>query len=663
MRRLVRLFLCAVGMLSYTVSFAQRTDSINAEDILKMSFNDLMNIQVVSGSKIQQKIGDVAATVRVITAEQIRDRSYFTLEEALSDLPGFQFRNIVGFNSYVFMRGATSQNNLILVLVDGVQMNELNSGGFYAGGQFNLSDVQQIEVVYGPASALYGTNAVSGVINVITKKPDGQSRGHVSLLGGNFKTGLADFNLQNLIQEKDLSYSISGMVKTSEKANLRGVQSDYNWSDAMENFENDLSLSAKMNMDGFQAGMLYQEKVTSNTTYRLNNRDGYLDKNSRWDIGFLNSYLKYVYDKQEHWTWSSQLYYRNTTLKPNTIFGIVKATDTTAGKQIGYYRPNQLVGMENQFNFIIGDHLFLVTGIVGEVEHLAKGFSITESNSQDVAPPIPIKPEMLYNFLGSYYVQGNWKISSSLSFVGGWRQDFSSYYGQVFTPRAGLILNQNHFTAKLIFDKAFRAPKPWDYTSGLGNPMLDPEKMQSIEFDFSYNSSKNFTLGTSFYMNKILDKLTKDVVLSNYRWVNQGELNTIGIELYSTLKVKGCMIDANYTYNHSVNQNQDFIPEIAMHSANASITIPLMKEFHINLRTNYLGSRSNPTTIIATGNNQIDQALLLHGAITYLGLKNFDFQLKLNNILNTEYYHPSNLFDGRYRQPQRTVLFKTVYHF
>jgi len=62
------------------------------------------------------------------------------------------------------MRGAPSQNNLILLLVDGVQINELNSGGFYSGGQFNLSDIERIEVVYGPASALYGTNAISGVM-------------------------------------------------------------------------------------------------------------------------------------------------------------------------------------------------------------------------------------------------------------------------------------------------------------------------------------------------------------------------------------------------------------------------------------------------------------------------------------------------------------------
>lgn len=663
MAKQIRWYIVLCGLFTFATSHAQRSDSIKAEDILNMSFTDLMNIQVVSGSKIQQNIAEVAASVRVITDEQIRDRSYFTLEEALSDLPGFQFRNIVGFNSYVFMRGATSQNNLILLLVDGVQINELNSGGFYAGGQFNLSEVEQIEVVYGPASALYGTNAVSGVINIITKKPDGQSKGHVSLLGGNFKTGMTDFNLQRLLQDKNLSYSVSGMVKTSEKANLRGSESDHNWSDEMENFENDLSLSAKINYGAFQAGVLYQEKYSSNTTYHLSNNSPFLDKNTRWDIGFLNSYLKYVNDKHEKWTWSSQVYYRNATLKPNTIFEIVKATDTTAGKQVGYYRPNQLVGLENQVNFLLSENLFFVTGIVIEAEQLSKGFSITESNAADEVPPTPDRPEMLTNRLMSYYVQGNWKIWGPLSFVGGWRQDFSSYYGQVFTPRSGILFNQDRLSAKILLNKAFRAPKPWDYTSGLGNALLDPEKMQSIEFDLSYTANKNWALGGAAYFNKIQDKLTKEIVSDSYRWINKNELSTFGLELFSKLQLQSCILDANYTYNHSMDQNQDLIPEIAMHTANASVTFTMLEDFRINIRTNYLGIRYNPTNISATGNKIIDDALVFHGAITYLGIQNFDFQLKLNNMLNTEYYHPSNLFDGRYRQPQRTILFKTVYHF
>jgi outer membrane receptor for ferrienterochelin and colicins len=208
-KKIIILLLALIGVITFPTVYAQEPDTLKTEDILNMTLADLMNVQVTSASKTLQSIKDVPATVHVITAEQIRDRAYFTLEEALSDLPGFQFRNILGFNSYIFLRGAPSQNNLILLMVDGVQINELNSGGFYAGGQFILSDVEQIEVVYGPASALYGTNAVSGIVNLITKKPDGKT-GHIGFLGGNYKTGMVDFNLKNYQATKDIGFSLSG---------------------------------------------------------------------------------------------------------------------------------------------------------------------------------------------------------------------------------------------------------------------------------------------------------------------------------------------------------------------------------------------------------------------------------------------------------------------
>jgi outer membrane receptor for ferrienterochelin and colicins len=646
-----------------TVLFSQEPDTLKADDILNMSFNDLMNIKVISASKVSQQIKDVAASVQVITAEQIKERGYFTLEETLSDLPGFQFRNIIGFNSYVFIRGAPNQNNLILLFVDGIQINELNSGGFYGGGQFNLSDVERIEVVYGPASALYGTNAISGIVNVITKNPEGKNKGHVGILGGNFKTGMGDFNLKSYNADKEIGYCISGMYKTSEKADLRGAKGDNNWTNDMENFENDLSFSAKLKLKSFNAGVVFQEKKASNTTYYKSAGEKYLDKNTLWDIAFLNGFLKYTNNKNEEWELNSTLYYRNATVKPNTIDDIVKATDTTSGEQVGYYRPNQLIGIENQFNYNATKKLMFIGGVVGEFEQLSDGFSITRSNSQFTAPPKPPEPNMLNNHLLSYYIQAHFKIFDELSFIGGLRHDFSNYYGQVFTPRTGLVFNKDKVTAKLLYNRAFRAPKPWDYKYGIGNNNLKPEKMQSFELVFSYSMMNNWSIGSSVYKNLINDKLIKDTVENSDRWINKSELNTLGFELYSNYSFSDFLIYANYTFNNSYDQDDVFIPEISMHTVNAGITYSYHSHIKIFFRINYVGERKNPEIIPKTVNDIIDDALLLHGCISYIDLKGFDFQLKVNNILNQEYYHPSNRFAGRYRQPQRTITFKISYNF
>lgn len=214
------------------------------DELLSLDMTDLLNLKVLSAIKGPEAILKVPATVRVITADEIRENGYFTLEDALADLPGFQFRNILGFNSYVFLRGVPSQNNKILLLVDGIQINELNSGGFYAGGQFNLTDVDRIEVVYGPASALYGTNAVCGIINILTRDPKETQGGRAGVLAGNFHTRQADFRYGTYHKDADFGYRVSAMVKQSEKADLKGEAGDSNWTEAMENFENDVAFDS-----------------------------------------------------------------------------------------------------------------------------------------------------------------------------------------------------------------------------------------------------------------------------------------------------------------------------------------------------------------------------------------------------------------------------------
>ncbi len=662
MKRITTILLMLIPCILFSSVFAQQQDTLKTEDVLNMSLADLMNIKVVTASKTQQSINDVAATVHVITSEQIRDRGYFTLEEALSDLPGFQFRNILGFNSYVFLRGAPSQNNLILLMVDGVQINELNSGGFYGGGQFILSEIEQIEVVYGPASALYGTNAVSGIINIITKKPT-EKTGHVGLLGGNFKTGMMDFNLKNYQASKDIGYSFSGQYKTTGKADLSGVKGDNNWTDEMENFENDLSLSGRLKIKNFNVGFDYQEKRSSMTTNTKSINDIYFDRNTLWDILFLNAFAKYTNNLHEKWSLNSTAYYRNSTVQPNTIDAIIKATDTTSGKEIGYYRPNQLFGFENQFNYKPSDRVLFIAGVIGEAEMLSNGFSITYSSSQDEAPPTPAKPQIINNYLLSYYAQVNYSVFKQLSIIGGVRHDFSNYYGQVFVPRIGLVLNQNNFNAKVLYNRAFRSPKPWDYNYGTGNSSLKPEKMKSLELCLSYQLNKDLNFGGSFYFNSINDKLTKETTSTLDRWVNKDILNTTGFELYGNFIAGNFDLLANYTFANSLDQDKVFVPEISMNSANIGLTYSYRQKFKINLRANYLGDRKNPGVIPATGNDKIEAALIFNGCISYLGFKNFNLQLKMNNILNQEYYHPSNRFSGRYRQPQRSFSLAVTYNF
>src|SRR4029079_8137540 len=140
---------------------------------------------VTSVSKAKEPLAQAPATVEVITGAEIERRGYPDLEAVLRDLPGFDFSRRAGASySNVYQRGYRSiETNRTMLLIDGVEDNDLASSTAWISRQFPLSNIDRIEVVYRPASTMYGANAFAGVINVVTKQPE-QIVGEGKKLGG-----------------------------------------------------------------------------------------------------------------------------------------------------------------------------------------------------------------------------------------------------------------------------------------------------------------------------------------------------------------------------------------------------------------------------------------------------------------------------------------------
>jgi len=643
------------SLLPASWAYGQETD---LEEMLDLSIEELADIRVSTPTKTPRKLSETPATVRVITADEIRDRGYFTLEEALSDLPGIQFRNIVGFNSYVFMRGIPSQNNLILLMIDGVQMNELNSGGFYGGGQHNLSNVERIEVVYGPASALYGTHAVSGIINIITKKPKDTQGVRASILQGNFNTQQYDLSGSYYNTKHDLGLSLSGMFKKSDKADLRGVRGDYNWSDSMDNFEDDVSIDAKVQYKPLTVGLVFQDKQASRATKEKTVGTPLQDHGIDWHIRFVNASAKYDYEKPENWSWHSMVYFRETTVVDDTRPVIRWGLEADGGYQERWYRPNYLAGLENRVNFDLGKKLSLALGMVYEHEWLSAGYSKSRSTSPYDDAPEPPDPDMLMSNLASVYAQLEWRMIEWLSMTLGARYDYSDVYGSVLTPRMGLVFNKDKITAKLLYTEAYRAPKIWDFKDGLGNPDLSSEEMRSVELALGYSFTDHLRGELSAYRNVLKNCITREEIESGWRWVNTGRVNTTGFEgniEYRRGKYKSYL---NYTYTDSDNEDGETVPEISPHTANVGFQYAFTERLRLDLRGQYLGKRKNTHAIGFSGDNWIDDAIVLHGTLSFVNFHGFDFQIAAKNILDEKYYHPSDTSVSRYRQPQFAIMFK-----
>ncbi|HNW69124.1 MAG TPA: TonB-dependent receptor [Bacteroidales bacterium] len=639
-------------LFSSARSFAQ-TDSV---DIYDLSLSQLSHLKINSASKTTENISEIPSTIYIITEADIKEKGFFTLEEALSDLPGFQFRNILSLNSYVFQRGIPNQNNLTLVLIDGVQVNELNSGGFYGGGQYNLANVDHIEVIYGPSSVVYGTNAVTGVINIVTKSAM-EKRVEVKVLGGNFRTFEGNFSYSNLNKKKTLGISVAGMVKSSDKANLKGTSGDNNWSDLMDNSEDDYTFDIKAQFKDFTWGINYINKQPSTATNTKSTGTIYKDYGTLWNIQFINNYFKYNKTFSEKLSLSSVLYNRNTTVLPNTVY---RVTDTA---QIGYFRPGNLMGLENVLNYKANKIFSLTGGLTFEFDQLSQQASQSVSGSPELKPPRPADPVMLKNYLLSVFIEPRITLFKNLYVSGGVRFDQSSVYEQVFTPRAGIAYHLRKQVFRVSYNEAFRAPKPWDYTDGTGNSNLLPEKMRSLELGCSFSIKDKIKIEVVGYKNQLLQAISREVLdtLGNYRWVNRGKIDSYGFEVFLRFEFKKLKSAINYTFTQSEDGSGNFINEISRHSGNASITYSFTDHIKLNLRANYVGKRENPKLIVSTNSFYVDPYVILNGTLSLINYKGFTAQISAKNILNSKYYHTSNRAPDRYRQPQFTIMFSVGY--
>ncbi|MBZ5512065.1 MAG: TonB-dependent receptor [Acidobacteriia bacterium] len=172
-----RLSVLAAVLALALPSFPQRP----ARDLTEATIEELMNITVTTVSKKEQTLTSAPAAVYVITQEDIRRSGVTSLPEALRLAPGVQVAQLTSSDWAVSIRGANSRfANKLLVLVDGRTVYTPSfSGVFWAEQDLLLEDIDRIEVIRGPGASLWGTNAVNGVINIITRPADETNGGFV----------------------------------------------------------------------------------------------------------------------------------------------------------------------------------------------------------------------------------------------------------------------------------------------------------------------------------------------------------------------------------------------------------------------------------------------------------------------------------------------------
>ncbi|MCX6270728.1 MAG: TonB-dependent receptor [Bacteroidetes bacterium] len=182
-------------------------------------------VLVRSVSKKAENLNEAPATVLILTDKEIRERGYTDMEALFSDLPGFDIsRNYSSIYSNLYQRGYRSnETNRTIFLVDGVEENNLWSNTSYWDMQYPITNVSRVEVIYGPASTMYGANAFAGVVNVLTKEPEeitkGKSFGICAQTGyGTYNTRYGDMTVAG--KYKSVSFTLTGRMYLSDEMDL-----------------------------------------------------------------------------------------------------------------------------------------------------------------------------------------------------------------------------------------------------------------------------------------------------------------------------------------------------------------------------------------------------------------------------------------------------------
>ncbi|WP_076420464.1 TonB-dependent receptor [Colwellia sp. UCD-KL20] len=584
-------------------------------------------VEIATGIKTQ--IYKAPAVASVFTSQQIKSMGATDIDDVLEAVPGLHVsRNAVGYNPIYSFRGVhSSYNSQVLMLVNGIPItnNFVGDRGQVWGGM-PVEAIARIEIIRGPGSAIYGADAFSGVINIITKNADSIQKNEVSVRLGTNSTKDAWFSLSG--QQKDLKYStVIEYHKTdgSNKIIEQDAQTllDKVFNTNVSNAPGQLNLSTE-NID-IRTEVNYQA-FTLRAGYQFRNNTGVgtglgeaLDLDVKQKSTRYNIDINYIRHLTDTWQLTAQASYFNTSQQVKNNYLIYPV-----GADIGLGAPFKggLIGnpenWEQQSRVNISS---IYNGINKHTLTLGVGYFYSdlyrtqETKNYSLGPrgkfippgsPLIDVSDTPYVFLREtdrtnryIFVQDLWSIANDWELTAGVRYDNYSDFGNTTNPRLALVWSTNlNLSTKLLYGKAFRAPSYADIGNinnpvALGNPDLKPEEIETTELAFDYHPGSGFGAILSFYYYE-WDNIIQYIPDQNGNTAqNFGKQIAHGSELELNWKVSNNIsISANYAISKAENKNTNTkvanVPEQQIYTQinwNISDTISL------NFKNNFVKNR------------------------------------------------------------------------
>jgi outer membrane receptor for ferrienterochelin and colicin len=578
MNKIIVLFVC---FLIAANVHAQKTDTVT-QDYDAMSLEQLLNVKISVASKTELTQRESPGIVSVITHEEIMKMGARDITDILNQIPGFTLGVDVENSIGISARGNWALEGKILILLDGQEMNELLYANTILGQNYDVTQIERIEVIRGPGSSIYGGYAELGVINIVTKQGKDLNGIVAQASYGSVRGATARQNATLAIGKSNekFEYSVKGYYG-------KGIRSNENYTDVFgtkinlaKNSSSDPAMvNASFRIKSFNAKFIYDN-------YSVKTADWYVDINETATVHFNGLYgqLDYKIGKSKKFSVTPQLNVKSGTpwrTSESSSYAPYSITATRLSPKV--YMNWQVVDQVN---------------ITGGVDSY---FDYGKLNYSHDTPDTGYFPNggsrISYNNIG-VFAQGLWKNKIANLTVGA-RQDTHSQFGGAFSPRVGLTKQIDKFHFKLLVSRAFRAPT---IETLRVNPDLKPERTNVREIEIGYQMNENMLITGNIFDITILKTIYYFAVSASDANFNNGEKSgSRGFEIEYRAKFSRGYFNINYaTYTmagksiidlYGVPGSTTSVLSAPRGRVNFNSTLKISNKTSLNTTANFLSKR------------------------------------------------------------------------
>lgn len=569
---------------------------------------------VVTASATEQNLKDAPASISVITQEDLKRKPVQNLKDVLQDVPGVQLTNEGDNRKGVSIRGLDSSYTLILI--DGKRVSSRNA--VFRHNDFDLNwvpvdAIERIEVVRGPMSSLYGSDALGGVVNIITKKIGQKWTGTLSV----------DSTIQ---EHRDRGDTYNGQFYTSGPL-VDGVLGLKAYG----------SLSKREKDD--------QQSSSTTSTGETPRIEGFTSRDANVEFAWTPTEnhdftAGYGFDRQDRDSDSldkNRLERQNYSLSHNGRWGVGNSELKVYGEKVDNKNPGNANAITSESNAVDGKYVLPL----GEINQLLTFGG--EWRHDKLKDPVNLTGGSSSNTSASQYalfLEDEWRIFEPLALTTGIRMDDHETYGDHWSPRAYLVYNATDtVTVKGGWATAFKAPSLLqlspDWITGscrgaceiVGNPDLKPETSESFELGLYYSGEEGWLEGVQASITTFQNDVDDRISISRTANVDQAQsypnyvgLNADGEPIFRYYNVNKARIrgvetelkfpvaeDWKVTLNYTYNDGRDIsnggnkpLSELPFHTANGTVDWKATQDWSFYVQGNYTGEKRALTSGAAT---------------------------------------------------------------